>query len=497
MYLLQYLIPILILSPFALKGLSRNDTQKGLLPLFLTVPLTLIGLSIYSYITQNSVELNLWSYSDTFSFGLKVDVLAGLIGATVSTIGLVVYRFSLRYLEDDANKESFFKNLMRTLSSVLFMLMTNNLVLFFIGWGLTSYFLHQLLTHFSQRQGAVKAANHKKWFGYIGDILIVVAAVLFFATFRTLEFQSMAFLLEDFGIHEQFSLMANIASFLIVIGAMAKSAQYPFHGWLPNTMEAPTPVSAIMHAGIINAGGYLIIRMSPVLASTPMALAFLAIVGSFTAFWATIVMFTQSNIKKNLAYSTIAQMGFMMVQCGLGAFSIAVVHIIGHAFYKAYAFLSSGTATDFGRLNRYFPKTKVRQSFWSSLSLGVLSISLVLVGLTFSGFSAWEKPSTYVLLIVLALASAQIILNSNDKLRALSFASIMVFIYFSLSTLMSSLLKEIIPAGEALYGDLGLITLAITTSFFLGLYLIQNNLDKLSQTKIGKQIYVKALRGGF
>ena len=135
----------------------------------------------------------------------------------------------------------------------------------------------------------------------------------------------------------------NVAGFLLVAGAITKSAQFPFHTWLPQTMETPTPVSALMHAGIVNAGGYLIIRTSPLVSLTPWALTMLAIIGGVTACFAAVVMLTQTSVKKSLAYSTIAQMGFMMLQCGLGAFSAAMLHILAHSLYKAHAFLSSGS----------------------------------------------------------------------------------------------------------------------------------------------------------
>ena len=135
----------------------------------------------------------------------------------------------------------------------------------------------------------------------------------------------------------------------LVCGAMLKSAQFPFHSWLPDTMETPTPVSALMHAGIINAGGFLIVRLSPLVTLSPLSLHILAVVGAFTAIFASLVMMTQASVKRMLAFSTIAQMGFMMLQCGVGAFSIAVLHIVAHSLYKAHAFLSSGSVVSISK----------------------------------------------------------------------------------------------------------------------------------------------------
>ncbi len=149
----------------------------------------------------------------------------------------------------------------------------------------------------------------------------------------------------QFVIADKYHLLSWIGT-LFVIGAMTKSAQIPFHSWLPDTMETPTPVSALMHAGIINAGGFLIIRLSPLVSQSHVALDLLAIVGAATAILGAVVMLTQTSIKRTLAYSTIAQMGFMMLQCGLGAFSAALLHIIAHSLYKAHAFLSSGSVLE-------------------------------------------------------------------------------------------------------------------------------------------------------
>ena len=138
----------------------------------------------------------------------------------------------------------------------------------------------------------------------------------------------------------------ELIGILFVLGAMTKSAQFPFHSWLPDTMETPTPVSALMHAGVINAGGFLVIRLSPLVSLSPIALDLLALIGALTAMLGAVVMLTQTSIKRSLAYSTIAQMGFMMLQCGLGAFSAALLHIVAHSAYKAHAFLSSGSVLD-------------------------------------------------------------------------------------------------------------------------------------------------------
>ncbi len=494
---LHFLLPLLVALPIIFDRLESRGVLSRLSFLNFTGPVLFFVLTLTSFLSKNSIQLTVYSFDEFFSVGLRLDVLSGIIAMTVSTIGLIVQRFVTRYLEDDPKKEAFKRNMALTISFVLAMLMAPNLILLLLSWIGTSFYIHKLLTHFNEREGAKKAAKQKFWVSRFGDLCIAIAAAIYLIVFKSLEFETIFSLAKNSLLLEENSLVLNLASLLLVIGAMTKSAIFPFHYWLPNTMETPTPVSAIMHAGIINAGGYLVIRMSPVLSSSPFALSLLAIVGSFTAFFATLIMFSQPNVKKNLAYSTIAQMGFMMLQCGLGAFSIAVVHIVGHAFYKAYAFLSSSSATDFGRLNRYYPKIKTSYSIWIPVLLAFTFIALTLLVMNMTGYGALENPGMTVLLVVLALAIAQVVLSSNNKIKVGCWALGFVGLYLCLNGGMTNLLNGIVPASISNDSFLGPFVLLVSSAFFVILYIIQNNLDRISETEFGKKVYVKALRGGF
>ncbi len=491
---LTYLLPLFLVYPIIINGLSRIFSRLKLNPILFVGPILLLILTILSFMNGEPLRFILLKTA-YFNIGLKLDVLSGLIATTVLTIGIVIIRYSVRYLEDDPKKAAFSKNLSYTLSCVLSMLMAPNLVLLFMSWMGTSYFLHQLLTHFSDRKGAIKAAQQKFWVSRLGDVFIISSGVILLGTFNSLEFETIFKTINNPLFLEQNYWPVNVASILLVLGAMTKSAQFPFHFWLPNTMETPTPVSALMHAGIINAGGYLIVRMSPFLANTPFVLAILAIIGGFTSFWAFIIMLTQTNVKRSLAYSTISQMGFMMLQCGLGAFSIAVVHIIGHAFYKAYAFLSSGTVADYGRLNRYYPKPNLATSLWPPFVLAILSMSLIFGVANIFDFDILGRPGISVLLVILSLAVAQIILSSKEKSKSIITSILIITVYLCLSKSMSALLFDITPKQINGRETAGAITFFICTSFFLALYFIQNNLERISTTEFGKKLYVKALRG--
>lgn len=275
------------------------------------------------------------------SLGLRFDTLSILLLVMVALLGAIVGQYSLRYLDGEKKQRYFYRYLLFTIGAVCILVLSSNLLMFFAAWLATSYGLHQLLLYRDERPLARRAATKKFVVSRIGDVAILAAIALIYRVFGTFEFDLIFAEARELSSRPHAGLLP-IAGFLLVVGAMTKSAQYPFHFWLPETMETPAPVSALMHAGIINAGGFLIIRLSPVLTTATAAHALLAVMGAFTAVFGVLVMITQSDIKKKLAYSTISQMGVMMFACGLGVYSIALFHMIAHSFYKAHAFLSTG-----------------------------------------------------------------------------------------------------------------------------------------------------------
>jgi NAD(P)H-quinone oxidoreductase subunit 5 len=276
------------------------------------------------------------------SLGIWFDPLAAVMMLLIGLIGLVITRYSLRYLDGEPTQGRFLRWLGFTLGAVLLLVVSRNLLMLAGAWMLTSFGLHQLLTHYPHRPGALTAARKKFLISRIGDALLLAALWLTYVQFGSFEYADVFAALDA----ADGTGAVPLIGVLFVLGAMTKSAQFPFHSWLPDTMEAPTPVSALMHAGIINAGGFLVLRLSPLISRSQAALDSLVLVGAFTALFGAAVMMTQTSIKRSLAYSTIAQMGFMMLQCGLGAYSAALLHIVAHSLYKAHAFLSSGSVVE-------------------------------------------------------------------------------------------------------------------------------------------------------
>ena len=275
-----------------------------------------------------------------FGFSSRIDPVTVTMLLLVSVIGWVVLRYSATYLDGELRQGAFTGWLCLTLAAVLFLVQSGNLVQLVFAWIATGFSLNKLLVFYTDRQAAIRAAHKHMLFDRIGYILLLLAALLLAIDAGTGDVA----LLLDFARSGQSGTITIFAAMLLALCALIKSAQFPVHVWLPEVMETPTPVSATLHAGVINAGGFLLIRFADIMLTAPGVLAILVMIGGFTAIFGSMVMLTQSAVKTSLAWSTIAQMGFMILQCGLALFPIALLHIVAHSLYKAHAFLSSGSA---------------------------------------------------------------------------------------------------------------------------------------------------------
>ncbi len=275
-------------------------------------------------------------------FSVRLDLVSSVMMLLVSFVGWVVVRFSVTYLDGEERQGAFTGWLCVTLAAVLLLVMSGNLVQLVGAWIATSLALHKLLLFYPKRVAAQRAARKKYITARLGDGFLVAAALVLWVGYGTSDISA---ILGAARLGEG----ANYAPWgagLLAFAALLKSAQFPTHGWLTEVMEAPTPVSALLHAGVINAGGFLLIRFADVMLLAPGVLAMLVMFGGFTALFGGLVMLTQPAVKTSLAWSTVAQMGFMILQCGLALFPLALLHIVAHSLYKAHAFLASGSAVD-------------------------------------------------------------------------------------------------------------------------------------------------------
>ena len=286
------------------------------------------------------------------ALSVRADAVGCAVLLLVSFIGWVITRYSQACMSGDAGQARYTRWLMATLAAVGVVVITNNLAVLALAWLATSVALHQLLTYFSDRPAALIAAHKKFLASRLGDVCLFTGVVLIGVSLGSLEIDQLVATAQSLV---AFPPALQAAVFLIVISALLKCAQLPVHGWLIQVMEAPTPVSALLHAGIVNLGGFLLIRLSPLVSGVGGAQTLLVVAGSVTAVVAALVMMTRISVKVMLAWSTCAQMGFMLMQCGLGAYDLALLHLLAHSLYKAHAFLAAGGAVEQARLKAMSP----------------------------------------------------------------------------------------------------------------------------------------------
>ncbi|WP_104020006.1 proton-conducting transporter transmembrane domain-containing protein [Roseovarius nitratireducens] len=270
---------------------------------------------------------------------VRLDAVSATMVVLVSFVGWVVVRYTRSYLDGEAREGAFHGLLLAALAAVNLQVQAANLAVLAAGFMATGLAIRQLLLFYPERAEARRAAAKFTLVWGAGDAALILAAALLWHAFGTIGIAEIA---QAAG--AGLPLAAKLAVALLVIAAALKTAAFPLHGWLTEVMEAPTPVSALLHAGIINGGGLLLIRLAEVVQASPGAMAALVMLGGFTAIFGAAVMLTQSAVKTALAWSTVAQMGFMLLQCGLGLWALAMLHIVAHSLYKAHAFLASGGA---------------------------------------------------------------------------------------------------------------------------------------------------------
>jgi NADH-quinone oxidoreductase subunit L len=257
----------------------------------------------------------------------------------VTGVGLLIHVYSVGYMHGEAGFTRFFTYMNLFMVSMLLLVMGNNYVVVFIGWegvGLCSYLL---IGYYYDKVSAAKAASKAFVVNRIGDAGFLLAIFLIFVNFKTLDYTK---------VFAQIGLlspeMATAIALCLLVGAVGKSAQIPLYTWLPDAMEGPTPVSALIHAAtMVTAGVYMIVRNHVIFDSSPTAMAIVGTIGGITALFAATIGLVQTDIKRVLAYSTVSQLGYMFLGCGIGAYTAAIFHLMTHAFFKALLFLTAGS----------------------------------------------------------------------------------------------------------------------------------------------------------
>ena len=307
---------------------------------------------IFDNLATTSIDIYNWLSLGNFDFkvGFLIDPLTVTMMVVVTFVSLMVHIYTIGYMHDDSGYQRFFSYISLFTFSMLMLVMANNFMQLFFGWeavGLVSY----LLIGFWYTRDSAIFANLKAFLvNRVGDFGFILGIAAVLAVFNTLDYQSVfsqAPLIntQTFSITEniQWPVMTVIC-LLLFVGAMGKSAQVPLHVWLPDSMEGPTPISALIHAAtMVTAGIFMVARMSPLFELSETALSFVLVIGAITAFFMGLVGIVQNDIKRVIAYSTLSQLGYMTVALGASAYSIAIFHLFTHAFFKALLFLGAGS----------------------------------------------------------------------------------------------------------------------------------------------------------
>jgi NADH-quinone oxidoreductase subunit L len=278
-------------------------------------------------------------------FALQVDQLTVIMLLVVTGVGWLIHIYSTGYMQEDPGYRRFFSYLNLFMFFMLVLILASNYLLMFVGWegvGLCSYLL---IGFFFIKQSATNAGNKAFWVNRIGDFGFLLGVLLIFRTFGTLDFATVlpraaAMPADSAG---QIGTLTAIA-LLLFVGAAGKSAQLPLYVWLPDAMEGPTPVSALIHAAtMVTAGVYIVVRSHAIFLNAPVAMEVVGGIGCVTALFAATIGLVQTDIKKVLAYSTVSQLGYMFLACGVGAFGAGIFHLMTHAFFKGLLFLAAGS----------------------------------------------------------------------------------------------------------------------------------------------------------
>ncbi len=385
---MDLLAPLVLLAPLA--GFLVNAVLGRLLPRRVVgwVGAGSIGLAfVFSLVILSQVlggekldqSYFTWWQSGDFNvpFNLYVDALSTLMILVITGVGFLIHVYSIGYMREDAGFSRFFAYMNLFVFSMLLLVLSGNLVWLIIGWALVGLSSYLLIGFWFERHSAVLAARKAFVMNTIGDVGMVFAAFLIFLNLRVLDFQGL------FSRAHQLPKGGTVITaicLLLLVGAVAKSAQLPLHTWLPDAMEGPTPVSALIHAAtMVTAGVYLVARMHQLYDWAPAAAATVAVIGGVTALFAATIGTAQIDIKRILAYSTMSQIGYMFLAVGIGAYTAGMFHFMTHAFFKALLFLAAGNVIHafhedqdirhMGNLRAGLPVT-----FWTFL-IGTLSIS--------------------------------------------------------------------------------------------------------------------------
>ncbi len=456
------LVPLLPLASGLIIGLlgkylGKKSYQVGV-PALVAACLGSLWL-LYAVSVGGPVRVDLQPFSagprDWLRFGFFIDRLSAVMMVLITGVSTIIHLYSINYLQGERGYARFYALLGLITFVILALVSSANLFMLFVFWQLLSWMLYLLLAYNYEHPPAVRFAFKTLIVHRVGDVAFLAGILLTYSLFGTLEFSQLfarageaEILLPLWPGGQPVISAVTVITLLIFVGAMAKSAQFPLHVWLPDTMDTPTPVSALMHAGIVNAGGFLLNRLAPLYGLSSTTLHVVFAIGALTVILGAGMMLLQHDIKKTLGFSTMAQMGYMVMECGLGAFALAIFHLIAHGVFKATLFLNAGHVIHASRHEPKRPmvnRTEEVESFSRTTWITGVSVTLLLP------------------LIILLLAHGMLAIPLQDAQAAVIF---LFFAWVTASQAMFSLYR----LNAASWKVSGLMLLALLLVIFIYLW---------------------------
>jgi len=494
--------PVLFYIISLISGILSNGKRKVIIYLTMFTSLLSIlfsiigGLYIFNYgeLEYTLIDLN------GLGLSFRIDSLSMLFFTMIALLGFIIIKYSINYLDGDPRQNIFMGRIAATIASVQLFVLSGNLLILFFAWVLMSLFLHRLLVFYKDRPRAQTAAKKKFIVSRLADIFLLISCTMFYNQIGS---GSLAVIFEAVkqGSLNGTPISFEIPTLFLVLAALFKSAQFPFHGWLVEVMETPTPVSALLHAGVLNAGPFVIMRFALVLNETEIASSILLFMGGLTALFASIVFMTQSSIKTALGYSSIAHMGFSFFICGTGAYSAAVLHIVAHSFYKGHSFLSSGSSIDMIRSKRISTPQRLGNPLLIILGV-ILTFGIYVAIAVLFGINPREDFSLLAVGLVIVMSLTLMltpILDSKRSSSTLLVSSLLVGIvalsFFGFEHLFNSILSSQFPNASELSINLFYITSVILLLF--GIVVFIQLFSPIFSSRTNKSMLHVHLRNGF
>ncbi|MGH2401655.1 MAG: NADH-quinone oxidoreductase subunit L, partial [Candidatus Limnocylindria bacterium] len=375
-------------------GAERPRYRSWIVPTGLVGAMWVMSMVVFAHVVLGGNEVQVtvyeWIASGDFVIDISflVDGLTAMLLLVVSTVGFLVHVYSIGYMDGDRGFWRFFAYLNLFMFSMLLLILGDNFLMLYVGWEAVGLCSYALIGFWYKKPSAAGAAKKAFVVNRVGDFGFGLGIMMIWVNLGTLSFHEV---FERIGTLDEGTV--TVIALLLFAGAVGKSAQFPLHVWLPDAMEGPTPVSALIHAAtMVNAGVYMVARANPIFAEAPTAMWVVAIIGVFTAIFAAAIALTQNDIKKVLAYSTVSQLAYMFFALGIGAWVAAIFHLVSHGFFKGLLFMGSGSVIHGAggeQDMRYMGNLRAKMR-WTYLTMVIGSLALAGIPI-FSGFFSKDE----------------------------------------------------------------------------------------------------------